>query len=206
MKNKLFSHDQGYFEKGYTNLCGIDEVGRGALAGPVVAAAVVYKKGIFIDGVKDSKALVEKNRDLFFELITEKAEDWSVGIIPNVVIDRVNILRATELAMERAVNFLRINPDFILVDGKRLKHFPFEHEPIIKGDGKSFVIASASIIAKVVRDRIMCKLSTLYPEYGFIKNKGYGTSAHISALNKSGPTPFHRRSFSPVYQPGFVFE
>lgn len=202
---KLYQFDLNFYNQGYSRICGIDEVGRGALAGPVVAGAVLFEKEIFIDGVKDSKKLTPHRREELFNEIIINATSWSVGIVNNQDIDRVNILEATKQAMLASVNYLEIEPEFILIDGRKWKDFPYNHEFVIKGDSKSFCIASASIIAKVIRDRIMVMLSDLYPEYKFHENKGYGTRAHVLALSKHGPTSFHRRSFKPVYQPELIF-
>ncbi len=205
MNNKLVCFDQNFYSKGVKHLCGIDEAGRGALAGPVVSAAVVFKQGAGIDGVNDSKQLSPLKREELFQKIIMDSESWSFGIINNKTIDKVNILEATKLSMLQAVKSIGTEPDFVLIDGVKWKDFPYPYETVIKGDAKSFCIASASIIAKVIRDRIMVKLSRDFPEFFFEENKGYGTKEHLSALLKCGPTVFHRRSFKPVYQPEFIF-
>lgn len=192
--------DGQFYNQGYKTLCGIDEVGRGALAGPVVAASVVAGPEIRIPGVKDSKKLTPRKREELFDKITCSVHSWSIGLISNRTIDRINILEATKLAMLSSVKALDIHPDFILIDGVKFKDFPHSCKTVIKGDDKSFVIASASIIAKVLRDRIMEILDNHYPQFGFSSNKGYGTKAHRQAITDFGPTPFHRTSFRPVYQ------
>lgn len=180
---------------GVKYLAGVDEAGRGPLAGPVVAAAVVFKENIRITGVKDSKQLSESERQKLFLQIVQKAESYSVGIVENNEIEEINILQATLLAMKKAVSSLIVKPDLILVDGNKTFNSTIETISIVKGDNKSFVIASASIIAKVTRDRIMKELALLHPQYLWGKNKGYATKEHISAIKKFGITPFHRKTF-----------
>ncbi|NWF51395.1 MAG: ribonuclease HII [Ignavibacteriaceae bacterium] len=189
------SIDRKYFLNGVNYLAGVDEAGRGPLAGPVVAAAVVFKENIRITGVKDSKQLSESERQKLFLQIVQKAESYSVGIVENNEIEEINILQATLLAMKKAVSSLIVKPDLILVDGNKTFNSTIETISIVKGDNKSFVIASASIIAKVTRDRIMKELSLLHPQYLWGKNKGYATKEHISAIKKFGITPFHRKTF-----------
>jgi ribonuclease HII len=176
-------------------IAGTDEAGRGPLAGPVVAAAVIFSPEMYIDGVDDSKKLSEKERQKLYHLIVEKAVTYGVSIVSNSRIDKINILQASLLAMKRAINKLDIKPDLILIDGNKT----FLHEvttiPIVKGDSKSFAIAAASILAKVTRDRIMRKLSNKHPEYLWSKNKGYPTHEHIKAVKLFGPTSLHRISF-----------
>ncbi len=179
-------------------IAGVDEVGRGPLAGPVVTAAVILDERYQIDGLADSKRLSEKKRQQLDEEIRERALDYSIGEANVSEIDRINILQATLLAMQRAVAGLSISPDRVLVDGNRLPSFPCDAEAIVGGDGLIAEISAASIIAKVYRDRMMNELHLEYPEYGFDSNKGYPTRLHREALKKYGVTPFHRRSFAPV--------
>ena len=181
------------YDRGFINIAGVDEAGRGPLAGPVVAAAVILKKGDFIAGLNDSKKLSEKRREELFDEITKKAVAYGVGIVDEKCIDKINILRATKLAMMEAVG--KINPDYVLVDAVELEKLRVGQNAIIKGDAKSVSIAAASIIAKVTRDRIMVNLDKEYPQYGFLKHKGYGTKEHIDAIKKFGASPIHRKTF-----------
>jgi len=181
-------------------IAGVDEVGRGPLAGPVVTAAVILDSRRDIDGLADSKRLTEKKRQQLDQLIREHALSFSIGQADVHEIDQMNILQATLLAMQRAVAGLSIRPDKVLVDGNRLPVLPFEAEAIVGGDGLVAEISAASIIAKVFRDRMMNDLHHQYPQYGFDSNKGYPTRMHREALQKYGVTPFHRRSFAPVKQ------
>ena len=179
-------------------LAGVDEVGRGPLAGEVVTAAVILPAKHTITGLADSKKLTEKRRELLFTEITEQALSWAVGRCSVEEIDRLNILQATLLAMTRAVDELAVRPDFVAVDGNRLPQWSYPSEAVTRGDGRVEVISAASIIAKVTRDREMIALDSRYPGYGFAGHKGYGSAAHLAALRKLGPTPIHRRSFAPV--------
>lgn len=195
--------EQKYFSHCYKMVAGVDEVGRGPLAGPVVAACVVIGSEFVIpkelEGVKDSKKLSEKKREELYEDIMRILPDVGVGICNHKIIDKVNILQATFLAMKKAVTELKEEPEIVLVDGKfTVPILSVQQKAIIKGDSSVFSIAAASIVAKVVRDRLMRKIHDKYPEYGFHKHKGYGTKFHIEALKKYGPCPIHRRSFSPV--------
>ncbi len=181
---------------GYKNICGIDEAGRGPLAGPVYAAAVILPMGLEIDGLNDSKKLSEKKREQLFTVICEKAVDYSVGFATEQEIDEINILNATFLAMKRAVEGLKIQPDYILVDGNRYpKIGDAKEEVVVKGDAKSMSIAAASILAKVSRDRFMLEKTKEYPQYEFEKHKGYGTKLHYEKLAEYGPSPIHRKTF-----------
>ncbi len=184
-----------YENDGFNVVCGIDEAGRGPLAGPVYAAAVILKKGTVIDGVNDSKKLSAKKRDLLFDKIIDECECYSVGIATEKEIDEINILNATFLAMRRAVDGLDIKPDCALIDGNQKPHLDIEERTIVKGDGKSASIAAASIIAKVSRDRYMLEMAEKYPEYHFEQHKGYGTKLHYEMLEKYGISDIHRKSF-----------
>lgn len=193
--DKMMIYEKNIYNKGGKYIAGIDEAGRGPLCGPVVAAAVILKDGEYIEGVNDSKKLSEKKRDSLYEEITKKAISWSVGVVDEKTIDKINILEATRLAMKQAVEGLKLEPDHVLVDAE--KHVPIKipYTPIIKGDSLSVSIAAASIIAKVTRDNMMYDLDKKYPEYEFAKNKGYGTKFHMDAIEKYGLTDIHRKSF-----------
>lgn len=194
-------YESKFWEDGLRFIAGVDEAGRGPLAGPVVAAAVVFPKSLFardsnpIADVKDSKKLTQKKRIQVFELIQKKALSIGVGIVPHDVIDEVNILNATFKAMHKAINRLVPPPDHLLIDGPHFPEMGIPYTKIINGDSKSFTIAAASIIAKVIRDNLMAEYDEKYPEYGFAKHKGYGTSAHIAAIKKFGYCEIHRKSF-----------
>lgn len=176
-------------------ICGIDEAGRGPLAGPVVAGAVVLPKDCDILYLNDSKQLSEKKREELYEIIMEKAQAVGVGYAPPERIDEINILQATYEAMRQAVSALSVKPDILLNDAVTIPDVAIRQVPIIKGDAKSVSIAAASIIAKVTRDRLMRQYDSMFPEYGFAQNKGYGAASHIEALKKYGPSPIHRKSF-----------
>lgn len=182
-------------KNGYQAVCGIDEAGRGPLAGPVFAAAVIFPPGICIEGINDSKKLSEKKREALFEVIQETAVNWAVGFATEQEIDDINILQATFLAMKRAFDGLSVRPDFALVDGNRMPPLGVPTQTVIKGDALSASIAAASILAKVSRDRLMVEIDRLYPEYCFAKHKGYGTALHTDMILKYGPCPVHRRTF-----------
>lgn len=184
-----------YRSKGFELICGVDEAGRGPLAGPVYAAAVILAPNTIIKGINDSKKLTEKKREELFEEITQKAAAYSVYSVDEKRIDEINILNATYEAMNGAVNGLRIQPDFVLIDGNRISGMTLPCETIVKGDAKSVSIAAASILAKVSRDRYICDVAEKYPEYGFEKHKGYGTKAHTEAILKYGPCEIHRKTF-----------
>ncbi|EWG11938.1 ribonuclease HII [Cytobacillus firmus] len=186
-----------YRSQGFQLIAGIDEVGRGPLAGPVVAAAVILPENFYLPGLDDSKKVSEQKRAEYFEIINTEAEAISVGIIEPEEIDRINIFEATKKAMLSAIEGLNPKPDFLLVDAVKLLT-PYPMEAIIKGDGKSVTIAAASIIAKVTRDRMMAEIGKEYPQYGFGKNMGYGTKEHLEAITLHGITPYHRKSFAPI--------
>lgn len=192
-----YSYENNALLNGYKTVCGIDEAGRGPLAGPVYAAAVILPTGLEIDGLNDSKKLSEKKREMLFDIICEKAIAYSVGIATEKEIDEINILNATFLAMKRAVEGLEIKPDYALVDGNRYPNInsDIKEEVVVKGDAKSMSIAAASILAKVSRDRFMLEMTQKYPEYCFEKHKGYGTKLHYEKLAEFGPSPIHRMSF-----------
>lgn len=181
--------------QGYAAVCGVDEAGRGPVAGPVCAAAVILPGGIEIEGLNDSKKLSEKKREQLFEVITGKALAWSVSLVDEKTIDEINILQATYRAMRQAVEGLTSPADFVYVDGNRSEGLDLPHECVVAGDGKIPSVAAASIIAKVTRDRLMRQFAERYPEYGFEKHKGYETKAHDEALLAHGPCPIHRMTF-----------
>ncbi|MGB0458780.1 MAG: ribonuclease HII [Porticoccaceae bacterium] len=179
-------------------LAGVDEVGRGPLAGDVVTAAVILPTNHTIQGLADSKALSAHQREALYKEITEQAICLCVARASVAEIDQYNILQSTMMAMRRAVMGLSIQPDYVAVDGNRVPKWEYPSEAVVKGDGRVEVISAASIVAKVVRDREMVEFETMYPGYGFAKNKGYGTAQHMEALKRLGATPIHRRSFAPV--------
>lgn len=181
--------------KGYKSVCGVDEAGRGPLAGPVCAAAVILPEGVIIDGVNDSKKLSEKKRESLFDVIREQALSYSIAYAMVDEIEEINILNATMLAMRRAIDGLDIKADYAMIDGNKIPPIDIDAECIVKGDAKSMSIACASILAKVSRDRLLYKYAEEYPMYGFDKHKGYGTKAHREAILKYGPCPYHRKSF-----------
>ena len=191
-----YLYEQNALNAGYKVICGIDEAGRGPLAGPVHAAAVILPMGLEMEGLNDSKKLSEKKREQLFDVICEKAIDYSIGIATEKEIDEINILNATFLAMHRAVEGLRIKPDYALIDGNQYPKIPFvAEETVVKGDAKSMSVAAASILAKVSRDRFMFEKAKEYPQYQFEKHKGYGTKLHYEKLAEYGPSPIHRMSF-----------
>lgn len=185
------------YNTGVQTICGIDEAGRGPLAGPVVVAAVIMPKDSFIEGVNDSKKVSEKKREALYEQITDEAIAWGVGIIDQKEIDEINILNATKKGLTTAIKELKVKPDRIIVDAlDKIDTLGIPYTPIIKGDAKCYSIAAASIIAKVTRDRIMRQWDEIYPMYGFEKHKGYGTAMHMQAIREYGLCPIHRRSFT----------
>lgn len=183
------------FGEGYRYIAGVDEAGRGPLAGPVYAAAVILPRDIRLDGINDSKKLSPKKREELFDEITEKAIGYSIFSVDEKTIDEINILRATYMAMNGAVNLLSPKPDYVIIDGNSIRDMLIPHETIVKGDAKSISIAAASILAKVARDRYITEMAELYPEYGFEKHKGYGTKEHTEAILKYGASPIHRKTF-----------
>ena len=191
----LWEHERALYERGYTVLAGVDEAGRGPLAGPVCAAAVILPRELQIDGLNDSKKLSEKKREALFDIIREKALAYSVAFASHREIDELNILNATYLAMNRAVAGLSLTPDMTVIDGNRAKGIEFPNITLVGGDGKSANVAAASVLAKVTRDRLMCELAEKYPGYGFEKHKGYPTRAHYEALGRLGPSEIHRVTF-----------
>ena len=194
-------HENDLRRLGHRVVCGIDEAGRGPLAGPVAVAAVVLPEGFALEGLNDSKKLSARQRDRLYEILTsDRAIRWACVLVEADEIDRLNILAATHEGMRRAWAALPDRPDAALIDGLPVKDFPGPQRALVGGDGLSLSIAAASVIAKVTRDRKMGEWDTRHPEYGFAKHKGYGTKNHLAALHRHGPCPCHRRSFSPVAQ------
>lgn len=191
-------HERELHLAGFHRIAGIDEVGRGCLAGPVVAAAVILPERHRIKGLRDSKVLARSRREALYELILDRAEAVGVGCVEVEVIDRINILQATKLAMRQALARLPEPPDHLLIDALSLRDVELPQRPIIDGDAISASIAAASIVAKVTRDRICDEIDRRYPVYGFSRNKGYGTRRHVDALLAEGPCEWHRRSFAPI--------
>ena len=192
---KLIRFDDKYRKSFGNYICGIDEAGRGPLAGPVVASAVMFEKGVYIYGVFDSKQLTEAERELLFDEIKKNCVCFGIGIVRNIEIDKINILNATKEAMTKAIENMRYVPDLVLADGNFFKHKEIKVENIIKGDTLSFSIAAASVIAKVTRDRLMVKYENLYPDFSFAQHKGYPTKQHIEEIKLHGYTDIHRKSF-----------
>jgi len=191
----MMFHEAYALSRGYDHIAGIDEVGRGPLAGPVVSAAVILNVDYVPIGVNDSKKLSEKNREALFDVIMENCISYGVGIVSEKIIDKINILNAVKLSMKIAVEAMKTPPDFLLVDAITLDNIDIPQKSIIKGDSLSVSIAAASIIAKVCRDRIMTAFDRYYPDYGFAKHKGYGTKSHFDAIKKNGLSPIHRVTF-----------
>lgn len=190
-----YSFEIAAMNKGFKTVCGVDEAGRGPLAGPVYAAAVILPVETEIAGLNDSKKLSKKKREELFDIINDVAISVSVGTASEKEIDEINILNATFLAMKRAVEGLEISPDYAIIDGNRAPNLEIPTETVVKGDGKVMSVAAASIIAKVSRDRFMLKMAEQYPEYQFEKHKGYGTRLHYEMIEKYGVSPIHRKSF-----------
>lgn len=197
--DKLF-YERQLAEKGFKYICGVDEVGRGPLAGPVVCAAVIMPFDDLIEGVDDSKKLTAKKREALAKFIRERAVAYAICRVEPQIIDEINILQATRLCMKNAVESLAIKPDFVLTDGNMTLDIGCGQESIIKGDALSYSIGAASIIAKVYRDAVMDEYDKIYPEYGFAQNKGYGTKTHIEGIKRAGLCPVHRRSFTKKWQ------
>ena len=193
--DKLF-YERQLLSEGYAAVCGVDEVGRGPLAGPVVCAAVIMPQNAVIEGVDDSKKLSAKKREVLDVLIRQNAIAYAICRIEPQVIDEINILEATRLCMKNAVESLAVSPGFVLTDGNMTLDISIPQRSLIKGDSLCYSIGAASIIAKVYRDKIMDEYALIYPQYGFEKNKGYGTAAHIAAIKEAGICPIHRRSFT----------
>ena len=191
----LWEKENEIFAEGFEKLCGVDEAGRGPLAGPVYAAAVILPRGLVIPGLDDSKKLTEKKREALFDRICEQALDYAIAFATVEEIEERNILGATMLAMNRAIAGLKLRPDLALIDGNRNKGIESPSRCIVKGDACCADIAAASILAKVSRDRVMLELAKKYPEYHFAQHKGYGTAQHYAALRQFGPSPVHRPSF-----------
>ncbi|MGN0490607.1 ribonuclease HII [Ruminococcus sp.] len=188
-------YEQNAELKGYKAICGVDEAGRGPLAGPVCAAAVILPPNTIIDGVNDSKKLTEKKREALYDVIKETAVSYCIAYASVEEIESINILNATMLAMKRAVEGLDVKADYAMIDGNKMPQLEIDGEAIVKGDAKSMSIACASILAKVSRDRLLYEYAKEYPQYQFDKHKGYGTAAHREAIIKYGPCPYHRMSF-----------
>lgn len=191
----MWEIEKTYFDKGYKFICGVDEAGRGPLAGPVCAAAVILPANLEIPGLDDSKKLSDKKRRELFPVIKEKALAYGIAFADEREIDEINILQATYFAMERAITRLSVRPDFALIDGNRSKDFGIPLETVVHGDSRSASIAAASILAKVTRDDYMLEMAKTYPQYSFDIHKGYGTKAHYAALTEHGPSPIHRVTF-----------
>lgn len=205
----LWGFDDRIRREGYGAVAGVDEAGRGCLAGPVVAGAVVFPPDFRDRRVRDSKQLTAAAREELYDVVVESALAFGIGTVSRETIDQINILRAALLAMAMAIESLSLTPDIVLVDGNRRMPCAVEQMTVVSGDRRSLAVAGASILAKVHRDRIMCELDLSYPEYGFASNKGYGSKAHLEALERHGPCPAHRRSFSPVrhvLEASFQFE
>lgn len=190
-----YSIENEYREKGFNIICGVDEAGRGPLAGPVYAAAVILPSDCVIEGLNDSKKLTEKKREALFDEIKEKALAYGIASVDEKEIDEINILNATFLAMKRAIDLLSVRPDLALIDGNQKPHTDIEEVTVIKGDAKSMSIAAASVLAKVSRDRFMLEMAEKYPQYEFARHKGYGTKLHYEKIAQYGVCDIHRRTF-----------
>lgn len=191
----MWEIEEGFYEKGFRCICGVDEAGRGPLAGPVCAAAVILPEHLQIPGLTDSKKLTDKKRRELYPIIREQAVAYGIGFASEKEIDEINILQATFLAMQRALDQLSVRPDLALIDGNREKDFGLPVKTVVKGDSLSANIAAASVLAKVTRDDLMVKMALEYPQYQFEIHKGYGTKAHYAALREHGPSPIHRMTF-----------
>ena len=200
---KLKEIEKDLYNKGFKNICGIDEAGRGPLAGPVAVAGVIMPQDSMIEFVNDSKKVTEKRREKLYDIIREEAISYSIAVIDQNVIDEINILNATKQGVTEVIDGLDVKPDLILVDA--LEHINtrgIPYEPLVKGDARCYNIAAASILAKVTRDRIMRQWDEIYPQYGFLSNKGYGTAKHIAAIKEYGLCPIHRISFTKHFTNG----
>ena len=191
----MWEIEDSFYKEGVTVICGVDEAGRGPLAGPVCAAAVILPEHLEIPGLTDSKKLTDKKRRELFPVIKEQAIAYGIGLASEAEIDEINILQATFLAMQRALDQLQVKPNLVLIDGNREKDFGLPVKTVVKGDSLSMNIAAASILAKVTRDDLMVQMAEQYPEYGFEIHKGYGTKAHYAALTEYGASPIHRKTF-----------
>ncbi len=200
-----YRYEARAWRTGLARIAGIDEAGRGPLAGPVVAAAVVIAPDRRIQGLADSKLLPPERREALFDVIRERALAVGVGIVDHETIDRINILRATRQAMAEALAALAVTPELVITDFVALAGLPCAQRNLVAGDRRSASVAAASIVAKVTRDRIMVEMDTQFPEYGFARHKGYATAEHLAALDRHGPCPIHRRSFSGVWRQGELF-
>ena len=195
----MSQHEDRLSLAGFSQIAGVDEAGRGPLAGPVIAAACILSRNRHFEHLNDSKQVTPENRErLFIAITTDPETRFAIGVSDVETIDRVNILQATFLAMRQAVGALQIAPDYLLIDGNQVPKFQIPTLPIIEGDAHSISIAAASILAKVTRDRMMLEWSQKWPQYGFEKHKGYGTAEHLEAIRKWGPCPLHRKSFEPI--------
>ena len=194
----MLEYEKKYWNMGKSLVAGIDEAGRGPLAGAVYAAAVIFEPGVVIEGINDSKKLTEKKREYLFDVICEKALCYSIVSVDEKTIDKINILESTYLAFSKSIENLTITPHIALIDGNRAKNIPVDFETVVKGDSLSQSIAAASILAKVPRDRYILKMDELYPQYGFKNHKGYGTKEHLDAIREFGPCPIHRLTFKGV--------
>ncbi len=194
-KNLMYAYEEQGIADGFSCICGVDEAGRGPLAGPVYAAAVILPMGLLIDGLDDSKKLTEKKREFLFDVICEKAVSYCIASASPKEIDELNILNATMLAMSRAIEGLNVKPDLALIDGNCARNIPVTARCIVKGDANSASIAAASVLAKVSRDRYMCELAEKYPQYEFLRHKGYPTKLHYEKIAEYGISDIHRRSF-----------
>ncbi|MCR5646933.1 MAG: ribonuclease HII [Acholeplasmatales bacterium] len=194
----LYHYEEELYDSGYKNVCGIDEAGRGPLAGPVVVAACIMPPFLRIEGINDSKQLSEKKREELYKIIVKEALAYSIVFINEKDIDELNILNATKKGMLKCLEELKVNPDYVLIDAVDLGELKIESKAIVHGDALSASIAAASILAKVSRDHYMEAMDKKYPNYGFARHKGYGTKAHLEALEKYGPCAIHRKTFTPV--------
>jgi len=191
----MMIYEEACYARGVQTVCGVDEVGRGPLAGPVAAAAVILPRGLMIEGLNDSKKMSEAKRRVVYEVIMREAIAVAVALVSPREIDEINILNATMAAMKAAVGKLAIKPEYVLVDGNRMPDWAYGGETIVSGDAKSVSIAAASVVAKVTRDEMMAEYDAIYPGYGFAQHKGYGTAAHVAAIGEQGLSPIHRVSF-----------